>query len=1843
MSHGRKLVSRGTVLVDPRAAVAKLRSYQLGEPVMYVLELVRAAVAGGATAIELENDADDFALTFDGDALDAEDLSRLLDFLLSESNRRLRLVAVAVNTALGFSPRYVDLYTTRFEGAPADASTVARVRWSPRAQPDASADQGVITRVARPQGMPAAGMRVHVREAFGLAVLREWFRAAPAETDLLRERVVALPVPLTRNGVALTSRDAKPPLASVALELSGDLRGTLELLEVGHPRSGALVFCERGVALEIVPLREARPKVGAPPLRMIVDADALPTNASRSKVTLSAGLRGATRRAWEVAVTALIEGAIAHIDDRSTAIAESLAALLRFEAGEQWTSWSPTSASEESEAVGALPVAAVAMLLNAPIVPVANGARTSLRELIAWRPRYLWNSAKPPPEELSPWLRGVVWVRGERPALMALLAAVEMEPASSAIARAKEARSRHQRFMSLPAGDPVNEPREAAIRLSFGEVGRARGELTITAKGLAKPGAMRVVPWIERRPLGAESLDGSPVACEVAIEAPGLRAKPEFDGVVRDAAFDDAVTLLRDLLFEALAALVDHWEGALRADDPRSAWIGTFADDVAPAVRARVVRAAWAVALSRVEPAKRRAAATAVIEKHPRLDTAPAWPTTSPDRTLDTATVRKLASLPPSVILSAPLLSTGAHPGGTPVLTLDGDDRATLTQLVPQRVEWVDYKPFLTPIARRPLVEMLSDESLATLPWVNLKRDGARLAIAPAPQAGRGALTLVHAGRVLESRAHTTTISRFGLTTPLAPALVVLEDDGIIPSPKGNGAVAGTLSVEAQELLDRAGAALARGLVAALRGERGSPKLGDDARVRLSALRFILRTLKATEGAADHRDLGDAITSAPLIPVFGAGDVETLVSINALTDRYAAGKGPLPSLATTPTGVDGAGFDAIILPPDIASAFSAATGVPLVDASSQLPHRKGERSRRLAREALLARAKTNLDALSSLGAAGPVATASLDRAGSVAMAPANGTSATRVQVLFNDVVAIDRAEVRTSYPVVARVALSQERHLRSSFDSLTTAGVQAVEKLLEAGAHALASRLAAAAHEGDVGEASRQFLTSWVGLKGRRGLHEDPTLQLALARAPLWRTPTGERVALEGIAPPISCVRVTPGEWLGPSPGEPADPVYLCVADEAWVKCIASISAAAARDVTQAALTSQRARRLRARGTERIHLDGAPPAPALSGRIESLAPSLGFGELRIVEGAPGVEVSVFVEGRKVHRTTLRAPFAMAVAIECAAIDPARVNESFLQLDPVPKLLSAARALLERAAAMTRDAIPAWAQPCLRWWLLTTPGHDARARAAAAFLDSAGRPMCLDDFEAQSRRHDAVAFATGAPAEPVEPTEPDRRVVLLTAEEARWLGERWTALNYTSRLFEDAAARRWDAERPRDKIRATDLPLGAVHVTFDDDEMEGEIGLFPPNVEGRARVQWFSLRRPLCELDLDAPWPCAVAVEARGVAPNRSRSGPAEGDALRRAKDVLSRRIVRALDEARPAPSDALATAYAHDTSSPGDARSGPRVAGALWLSLDDRAGDLDVIADGWRGHLGRDRDARFDTPVHGRLWVRSGAARAPAEREALLAKVVEWAWQSMLEALIVRAHKEDGFTRDDRVVDHLVRGALRGMLSGPKARTWARTATLPGSGVTYERVAGSKWSRLQLVAPGDPRIGGPDAVPDLDTPWMQTLRDDDRLRAAPVEAAEPVAKPSRAATAAPAQPTQPVKSAPESPEARWKLGAMVRALLDGARVAALAGVRVVGADDAVSARRPMVRFNASANAVTVFRAHPTVMALEAGPAQRAARFLALASFGAINRDRGKITDADEAAFMESLLRQIAEE
>lgn len=77
-----RVVSRGAIRVDARRAVAKLREHLLVDLNLYLLELVRAAAAGGATAIDVRGDADDVILSFDGPPFPAATLERLLDHVL---------------------------------------------------------------------------------------------------------------------------------------------------------------------------------------------------------------------------------------------------------------------------------------------------------------------------------------------------------------------------------------------------------------------------------------------------------------------------------------------------------------------------------------------------------------------------------------------------------------------------------------------------------------------------------------------------------------------------------------------------------------------------------------------------------------------------------------------------------------------------------------------------------------------------------------------------------------------------------------------------------------------------------------------------------------------------------------------------------------------------------------------------------------------------------------------------------------------------------------------------------------------------------------------------------------------------------------------------------------------------------------------------------------------------------------------------------------------------------------------------------------------------------------------------------------------------------------------------------------------------------------------------------------------------------------------------------------------------------------------------------------------------------------------------------------------------------
>ncbi|MBZ0117766.1 MAG: hypothetical protein K8H88_12260, partial [Sandaracinaceae bacterium] len=125
---GGARVATGRLRVDAARAVHKLRDYQLPDRTMWVLEVVRAAVASKAESIFVRGDSDDVWVGWEGEPIDAAAMPRLLDELVdpapSAERRALRLLATGLNTALGADPRWVDVYRAeRGEGL--------RVRYTP--------------------------------------------------------------------------------------------------------------------------------------------------------------------------------------------------------------------------------------------------------------------------------------------------------------------------------------------------------------------------------------------------------------------------------------------------------------------------------------------------------------------------------------------------------------------------------------------------------------------------------------------------------------------------------------------------------------------------------------------------------------------------------------------------------------------------------------------------------------------------------------------------------------------------------------------------------------------------------------------------------------------------------------------------------------------------------------------------------------------------------------------------------------------------------------------------------------------------------------------------------------------------------------------------------------------------------------------------------------------------------------------------------------------------------------------------------------------------------------------------------------------------------------------------------------------------------------------------------------------------------------------------------------------------------------------------------------------------------------------------------------------------------
>jgi len=99
---------RRTFTLARTRAIQKMRQFALADPYYFVLELIQAAVANGATYINVATDDSTFTLSYTRGFFRAEELGQLFDFLFAGKDRsdigHVRELALGINALLLFNP-----------------------------------------------------------------------------------------------------------------------------------------------------------------------------------------------------------------------------------------------------------------------------------------------------------------------------------------------------------------------------------------------------------------------------------------------------------------------------------------------------------------------------------------------------------------------------------------------------------------------------------------------------------------------------------------------------------------------------------------------------------------------------------------------------------------------------------------------------------------------------------------------------------------------------------------------------------------------------------------------------------------------------------------------------------------------------------------------------------------------------------------------------------------------------------------------------------------------------------------------------------------------------------------------------------------------------------------------------------------------------------------------------------------------------------------------------------------------------------------------------------------------------------------------------------------------------------------------------------------------------------------------------------------------------------------------------------------------------------------------------------------------------------------------------------
>jgi hypothetical protein len=1497
---------------------------------------------------------------------------------------------------------------------------MASVRFTPAAL--AGEEAPAVARGPKPPELSPAGVRVQLRRRVGGDVLRRAaFGGVPPEIEALAAAAAELPIALRLAGEPLRAPARARPLVRALFDVPGARAAWLDVTEA-CAAAPSIDVCEHGVRLARYGFRAPAgfpegPHGGlALPVRVVVDAPELPTNASRSALREdSALLRGIVEGAAAAfgagvrALAARLAGAsvpadVEILDADPIALEDALGAIACVIAGGARRG---EALSDEAQAVLALP-----LLRDGAGRPLAASRLAAARRA----PLYVWRGPEPLAPELAPWMGDVVWARGR--AIERLLEGLELADAEGLIERARVGLARRDALHAHPAKPPIlpatgEHLAREAFRVTEGRFAGLEGEVAVVGAGVGARGAV-VRLFVEGRHLGTLPLEprACPLPLDVALAWEGrLRPRFDYDGVEDEPA-------LRIALRYAIYV-------GTRAASRLAATLGV-ADELAAARLRPVLRAAVAAAYLPPSALGLDAAlGTPGLAEDDPLRDARIWRTTERGRFESVASLAADARASRSLLVAGPS-ATGCAVSGRPVVAADAVELASLLAALGEPLTVVAYdRALVAPEARgareakrvlalREAVARARALSVPATPKDALP-DEARPAMLFGRPGARGLVAVDVEPHLLHLHAGVA-LGESPWASWLGPVAMAVDDDSTVPTPAWSGVAWSGGAWPLADIEEE----LALAIVGALEGDaearrrvEGVPALPAHVEPVLRA--YLLRsaralrdeldaataavTGRADRGSAPRQALLERIEALPVLVALDAAGAPAATSMAEVAARHGAGE--LPIVAERP------GFETLDWWPlvaatrveaDALACFAGGRARPATEANLAARRAKGDRARAL--RALRAQPALDPRALGDAARPGsPVVVVETPEGDTAAVALPRaplGDGRARVEVL-SEARAVPGGSLDVAGPpLVARVDLHAPEAL-SADGSVGPAGRARAAELVRRAADDLALALVARA-EGP-GQSSRLFgeldalrLVAAL-LEGKGALLEsenaapasDPDAPLdtatLLATLELLGTASGGAASAPSLADrlrglalrwptvqgderPFGELTTADGKlWFGRERHVPWRAAARAPAQlDAPVLYLPATPTGEAAHAMLAALgvalrdVSPGLRELAARrATSRpTEAPRLPGAPPHPALRASLA-ALG---ITSCEGeleialGPASDVTLIDLGGAARALNAALPMPLRAIARVDAVGDRATDTA------ICKDLARAGVRLLRAIGASRDEVPAFARDHLRAIVCRTIGRRGKVpqvdRRARVFPDTRGGWHAIDEL-ARAVGEGGLGAWPFTPEPPPHPARSyDPPVLRLDGDEAKRLGQLVALRDATASVRRDLAGERRAAAPP-----LASLDLGPAKraaclrtVALAEGPVQGEIGLLAPGEANRRGLTIHVGRRPLC-LKGDAPgWPLVGTLEATALEPNRHFDGPKHAREL----DAL-RAAVRAAADAElrawlAAPADALAARFV-DRSLPGAPGAATLVVGALWLPREwPRAPRVRVMAPG---------------------------------------------------------------------------------------------------------------------------------------------------------------------------------------------------------------------------------------------------------------------------------------------------